>query len=93
MEFDIAKLFEAIMLICFGAAWPISIYKLYKAKMAHGKSRLFLAVIMLGYLSGICYKITGRNDAIIALYVLNLIMVFIDFLLCCKYKKAHAVQG
>jgi len=89
MDIDIVKIFEAIMLICFGAAWPISIYKLYKAKAAHGKSRLFLVIIMVGYISGICYKIYGRTDGVIALYILNLIMVFIDFLLCCKYKKQN----
>jgi len=87
MEIEIAKLLEAIMLICFGAAWPISIYKLHKAKAAHGKSRLFLFIIMIGYISGIFYKIYGRMDGVILLYILNLIMVFIDFLLCCKYKK------
>jgi len=89
---DYAKIFEAIMLVCFGAAWPISILKLYKAKAALGKSRLFLVIIMIGYMSGICYKVTGRMDGVIVLYIINLIMVFIDFLLCCRYKKDHVLE-
>ena len=91
MVIDLAQFFEAIMLICFGAAWPISIYKLYKSKSAGGKSRLFLIIVMVGYMAGICYKIYGRMDAIIVLYIVNLIMVFIDFLLCCKYQKEEIV--
>ncbi len=90
---DMAKIFEAIMLLCFGAAWPISIYKLYKAKLANGKSRLFLCVIMFGYLAGIGYKITGRMDAIIALYIVNFIMVAVDFSLCCKYKRRSKLEA
>lgn len=86
---ELAQFFESIMLICFGAAWPISIYKLYKTKEARGKSRLFLVVVMIGYIAGIFYKIYGRMDAIICLYILNFIMVFIDFILCCKYIKRY----
>ena len=84
---DMTQFFEIIMLVCFGAAWPISIYKLYKTKAAQGKSRLFLVIIMIGYMSGICYKFSGRMDAVILLYILNLCMVFVDYTLCCKYKK------
>ena len=32
------EIFEAIMLICFGIAWPFSIYKLIETKKAKGKS-------------------------------------------------------
>ena len=32
------ELLEIIMLICFGASWPISVAKSYKARTAKGKS-------------------------------------------------------
>ena len=83
---DPAKFFEIIMLVCFGAAWPLSILKLYRTKKAHGKSLMFLGVIMGGYLAGILFKIYGRLDAVIILYAFNLIMVAVDFSLCCRYR-------
>ncbi len=89
---DIAKIFEALMLICFGAAWPLSIFKLYTTKQAGGKSRPFLVVIMTGYACGILYKIYGRFDAVIYLYALNLVMVAVDLALSWKYQQAE-VRG
>ena len=44
------------MLLCFAFAWPFSIYKLYKTKSTKGKSILFSAVVMLGYVFGIANK-------------------------------------
>jgi hypothetical protein len=87
---DVAKIFESIMLLCFGLAWPLSIARMVRTKRADGKSRWFLLVIMFGYASGICYKITGRYDAVIYLYMLNLMLVGIDLLLCLKYQKAES---
>ena len=36
------SIFEAIMLICFGASWPAAVYKTYTTKNVEGKSLLFL---------------------------------------------------
>ena len=36
------SIFEAGMLICFGASWPFAVMKTYKTKSVKGKSRLFL---------------------------------------------------
>ena len=82
-----AKFFEAVMLLCFGAAWPFSIYRLLKTRWAEGKSIAFLVIVLLGYAAGILYKITGRMDNVIYLYVLNMIMVSIDLALCIHYKR------
>jgi hypothetical protein len=84
---DFVKIFESIMLLCFGAAWPFSIYRLLKTKNSAGKSVPFLSVILTGYISGIFYKIYGRCDAIIVLYILNAIMVSTDLLLTVRYRK------
>ncbi|MDY0235274.1 MAG: PQ-loop domain-containing transporter [Gudongella sp.] len=75
------SIFEALMLICFGAAWPLSIYKSYTSKSVQGKSPYFLVVIILGYIFGIINKIIGRYDFVFYLYVLNLVMVSIDLAL------------
>ncbi len=73
--------FEIGMLICFGLAWPFSIYKSIKSRSVSGKSVFFLFVILLGYLLGILHKITYDFNGVIYLYSLNAIMVFIDILL------------
>ena len=51
------SIFEIIMLICFGAAWPLSIYKSYTSRSTEGKSVSFLIVILIGYVAGILHKI------------------------------------
>jgi len=79
--------FEIIMLLCFGAAWPFSIYKSLKRKLVKGKSALFLLVLMMGYLAGIFHKIFYLYDRVLFLYILNFLMVFADFFLYCKNKK------
>ena len=81
------SIFEAIMLICFGAAWPLNIYKSIKTRSAVGKSVFFLLVVMLGYVAGITHKLLYSRDIVMVLYIINLIMVFIDVLLYIRNKK------
>lgn len=73
--------FEVLMLVCFGAAWPTSIYKSYKSKVNHGKSIFFLFIILVGYLSGIAYKCQYNYDFTVYLYALNALLVLIDIIL------------
>jgi len=81
------SIFEIIMLLCFGAAWPFSIYKSYKSRSVEGKSLLFLLVIFIGYGSGILHKIFFYYDKVIFLYLLNMVMVGTDILLYFRNKK------
>lgn len=83
----ILSIFEALMLISFGISWPISIYKSVKTKIVKGKSPLFMAILCFGYASGILHKIFYAYDAIIFLYILNLILVATDLFLYYKYIK------
>ncbi len=71
-------IFEAIMLICFGAAWPVSIWKSYKSGRNEGKSPAFLYIILLGYISGAIYKLFYNYNVIIVLFILNILMVSVD---------------
>jgi len=76
------SLLEITMLICFGAAWPISIYKSWTSRSSKGKSLLFLVVIIVGYLAGIGKCLLDTTHwSVLALYIVNVAMVSIDMLL------------
>lgn len=81
------SIFEILMLLCFGAAWPFSIYKSYKSKSVAGKSPIFLAILLVGYICGILHKILYAYDVVVYLYALNFIMVSTDFLLYIRNVK------
>jgi hypothetical protein len=82
------SIFEIVMLLCFGAAWPVSIYKSYKSKKTEGKSVMFLFIIFIGYISGILHKLLYSYDKVIILYIFNSILVSIDIALFYNNKKA-----
>lgn len=75
------SVFEIIMLVCFGAAWPVALLKSWRSRTNAGKSVMFLYIIFIGYLAGILHKICFSMDVVIALYILNALMVFADILL------------
>ena len=83
----IPGVFEAIMLICFGIAWPFSIYRSYTSRSTSGKSLIFLVIVIIGYIAGITNKILTGIDYVIYLYILNTIMVTIDALLYVRNKR------
>jgi len=78
-----------IMLVCFGIAWPFSIYRSYTSKNNNGKSLLFLFCVLIGYISGVIHKLLYNFDQVIYLYLLNCMMVFIDVILYYRNKKIH----
>ena len=79
------SVFEAIMLICFGVSWPFSIAKSIRTKRVEGKSRAFMAIVCIGYLSGILHKALYSFDWIILLYITNMILVATDLALYYRY--------
>ena len=81
------SIFEALMLICFGASWPFAVMKTFKTKSVKGKSRLFLSLIIIGYVCGMINKILNTVDIVFWLYVINLLLVSTDLVLCLKYRK------
>jgi len=87
------SIFEIIMLICFGAAWPFSIYKSYTSHSTKGKSVFFLIVIMVGYVAGILNKIFNHYDSVIYLYLLNLVMVGADLLLYFRNSRMASANS
>ena len=81
------SIFEMLMLLCFGAAWPLNIYKSLKSKSTKGKSLPFLFVINFGYLCGIIHKFVYSFDQVIFLYILNFAMVSFDIFLYFRYRR------
>ncbi len=90
--------FEALMLVCFGVSWPISILKTLRTGVVQGKSPLFMAIVCLGYLSGITHKVLVAYDWVTILYAFNLLMVAVDLMLYYYYlpvgkQELEAVAG
>ena len=99
------EIFEVIMIVSFGASWPLNVLKSYRARTTKGKSLAFLLLILFGYVAGITSKLI--NEAYMAsiaekwyvlfFYVLNFVMVFADLLLYVRNarldKAAIAKQG
>ena len=81
------SIFETGMLLCFGAAWPMNIYKSYKSRTAAGRSILFQYAILLGYVCGITHKILYSRDVVLYLYILKFVMVAIDTVLYFRNKQ------
>ena len=90
-----AELLEIIMIVSFGASWPMNVIKSYKARTTKGKSLAFLCLIFFGYIAGIASKLVNPAymDAIaqkwyvLFFYVLNFIMVGADLVLYFRNKK------
>ncbi len=84
-----SEFLEIVMIISFGASWPMNVIKSYKARSAKGKSLAFLLLIFFGYIAGIASKFL--NEAYMAsfsekwyvlfFYFLNLFMVGTDLIL------------
>ncbi|MFA6291890.1 MAG: hypothetical protein WC637_08930 [Victivallales bacterium] len=81
------SIFEALMLICFGAAWPFSIWRIWKTKVARGKSMWFLCIVLTGYVSGVIHKVLNSLDYVIILYIMNSILVSVDIVLSWRYRN------
>ncbi len=81
--------FEALMLVCFGLSWPISIFKSLRTRKVAGKSPGFMIVVIIGYLSGVVHKVLFSMDWVIYLYALNMIMVATDLFLYFRYTRMN----
>ena len=84
------SILEILMLVCFGVAWPFSIWKSYSSKSNGGKSLLFLVVIFVGYVAGVLHKLLYAFDEVIYLYALNGLMVLVDIIIFFRNERLHA---
>ena len=73
--------FEALMLLCFGVAWPVATYRMLRSGRAEGKGLLFTSIIGAGYVFGAMAKVLAAqcDGAALApifwLYLLNSVSV------------------
>ncbi len=94
------NLLEAMMILCFGLSWPLSIRKSWISRTAKGKSLFFEFFIWIGYVFGIARKIILWSEANAAgtsldwlfylgwfFYVLNIVEISIDMILFFRNKK------
>ena len=90
-----AEFFEILMIVSFGASWPMNVMKSYKARTAKGKSILFLGFIFVGYIAGIISKFTNAAYManfsskwyVLVFYFINISMVGADICLYIRNKK------
>lgn len=88
-----AEILEIAMVLSFGAAWPLSIIKSYRARTAKGKSPIFLVVILFGYVCGVLSKfVSGNINYVVFFYVLNFVMVSIDLVLYFRNLKLDKLR-
>ncbi len=79
---------ELVMLLCFGAAWPASIFRSYKSCSTRGKSVTFLWILIAGYVAGILNKrLFFPDDPVIIFYIINLCMVSVDIFLYFRNRR------
>ena len=93
-----SEILEVIMVVSFGASWPLNVLKSYRARTTKGKSLWFLCLIFFGYIAGIASKLL--NEAYMAdfaakwyilfFYILNLIMVGADL---CLYARNYRIDN
>ena len=90
-----AEFLEVLMIVSFGASWPLNVVKSYKARTTKGKSLAFLCLIFFGYIAGISSKLLNESYMasiatkwyVLFFYVLNLIMVGADLILYARNYK------
>ena len=90
-----AELFEIIMVVSFGASWPMNVMKSYKARTTKGKSLGFLCLILFGYVAGITSKLINESYMasfsekwyVLLFYFLNLLMVGADIIIYFRNKR------
>lgn len=92
-----AEILEVIMIVSFGASWPLNVIKSYKARTTKGKSLAFLLLILFGYVAGITSKLINtvymaqieQKWYVLFFYVLNFIMVTLDL---CMYIRNYKLD-
>ncbi len=95
---NLAHLFEAGMLVCFGFSWPINVVKAYRAGTAKSTSLAFICLIITGYVLGISAKVINQQfNYVLGVYLLNLVIVFTNVLVyfrnCALDKKREVTAA
>ncbi len=95
-----SEILEIIMIVSFGASWPLNVLKSYRARTAKGKSLWFLLLIFFGYIAGITSKLVneaymsqiGDKWYVLFFYILNFIMVGADVIMYVRNRKLDKIK-
>ena len=96
-----SELFEIIMIVSFGASWPLNVIKSVKARTTKGKSLPFLLLIFFGYIAGIASKLLsesymasfGSKWYVLVFYILNFLMVGADLVVYVRNYRLDRQAG
>ena len=92
----ISQLCEFFMLFAFGFSWPFAIARTYRAKRVDGKSPVFMAIVLVGYVFGIMARMLDSdpsNDWLIAVYLIDMTLVSTDLTLYFHYSRKNRVKA
>lgn len=91
---EVSQICEFFMLFAFGFSWPFAIARTYKAGRSGagvaGKSPMFMIIVLLGYVGGICARLLDANtgnDWLAIVYLVNMALVSTDLSLYCYFKN------
>ena len=96
-----AEFLEIVMIVSFGASWPLNVIKSYKARTTKGKSLPFLLLIFFGYIAGIASKLVNevymasfaQKWYVLFFYCLNFVMVGLDLVMYARNLKLDKENG
>lgn len=91
----VAELFEILMLVSFGLAWPMSIYKSYTSCSNDGKSLSFLYTILFGYICGLIFQYLMAHgfDYVFIFFFINTGMVMTDIIIHYRNRGFKKREG
>lgn len=88
----LSTILEAVMLVCFAAAWPASIYKSWVSRTRKGKSLTFMLIVLVGYAAGIAkVLVSDKVGLLIIPYTINTMLVTCDLIL--YYRNYRIDEG
>ena len=95
-----SELFEIIMIVSFGASWPLNAMKAYRARSAKATRPIFLGLIFGGYIFGIASKFLNESYMasfaskwyVLVFYFINLVTVGINIALYVRNKRLDALR-
>ncbi len=96
-----AEILEIIMVVSFGASWPLNVMKSYRARTTKGKSLPFLLLIFFGYIAGIASKLVNEDYMaqfaskwyVLVFYCINFVMVGVDLALYVRNYRLDRANG
>jgi len=92
----VAEVCEGAMLVAFGFAWPVDIIRTLRTRRVAGKSTVFMALVLAGYLAGMAAKFVRARaaghvfpEAVTALYALNAVLIAADIAVTVRLRAAQ----